>query len=54
MGSLIAFVILQDVLGLSAIEHVDAADYIRHLATLTAQGLGAQPAPGQPDVRDAT
>ena len=41
MGSLIAFVILQDVLGLSAVEPVDPAEYIHHLATLTARGLGA-------------
>ena len=47
MGSLVAFVILQDVLGLSAVENVDPAAYIHHLATLTARGLGAQPAPGK-------
>jgi AcrR family transcriptional regulator len=41
MGSLMAFVIVQDVLGLSAVERVDPAVYIRNLATLTARGLGA-------------
>jgi AcrR family transcriptional regulator len=41
MGSLIAFVIAQDVLGLSAVHPVDPAAYIHHLATLTARGLGA-------------
>ena len=45
MGSLIAFVLLQDVLGLSAVEPVDPAEYIHHLATLTARGLSAQPIP---------
>jgi AcrR family transcriptional regulator len=39
MGSLIAFVIAQDVLGLSAVHPVDPAAYINHLATLTARGL---------------
>jgi AcrR family transcriptional regulator len=43
MGSLVAFVILQNVLGLSAIEPIDPADYIRNLARVTAQGLGAPP-----------
>jgi AcrR family transcriptional regulator len=47
MGSLMAFVIVQDVLGLSAVEQIDPADYIHHLATLTARGLGA----GSPDGR---
>lgn len=41
MGSLMAFVIVQDVLGLSAVEPVDPAAYIHNLATLTARGLGA-------------
>jgi AcrR family transcriptional regulator len=41
MGSLMAFVIVQDVLGLSAVERVDPVAYIHHLATLTARGLGA-------------
>jgi AcrR family transcriptional regulator len=41
MGSLIAFVIAQDVLGLSAAHPVDPAAYIHHLATLTARGLAA-------------
>jgi AcrR family transcriptional regulator len=40
MGSLIAFVIVQDVLGLSAIERIDTSDYIHHLAVHTARGLG--------------
>jgi AcrR family transcriptional regulator len=48
MGSLIAFVILQDVLGLSAVEPVDPTEYVHHLATLTARGLGAKPGPGAP------
>ena len=43
MGSLIAFIILQDVLGLSMVEPLDPADYIHQLATITARGLGATP-----------
>jgi AcrR family transcriptional regulator len=43
MGSLIAFVLLQDVLGLSAVAAVDTTEYIRHQAALTARGLGADP-----------
>jgi AcrR family transcriptional regulator len=39
-GSLIAFVLLQDQLGLSAVRPVDTAEYIRHLAQLTARGSG--------------
>jgi AcrR family transcriptional regulator len=38
-GALIAFVLLQDQLGLSSIRTVDATDYIRHLAQLTARGV---------------
>jgi AcrR family transcriptional regulator len=45
MGSLIAFVILQDVLGLSAVEPLDPADYIHHLATISARGLDAAAGP---------
>jgi AcrR family transcriptional regulator len=36
-GALIAFVLLQDQLGLNAIRPVDAAEYIHHLAQLTAR-----------------
>jgi AcrR family transcriptional regulator len=39
-GALIAFVLLQDQLGLASIRPVDAAEYIRHLAQLTARGTG--------------
>ncbi len=46
MGSLIAFVLLQDVLGLSAVEPIDPAQYIHHLATLTARGLTGQATSG--------
>ena len=42
-SSLIAFVIAQDVLGLSAVQPLDPAEYIHHLATLTARGLNAKP-----------
>ena len=42
MGSLVAFVLLQNVLGLQAIQPVEPALYIRHLATTTSRGL--QPA----------
>jgi AcrR family transcriptional regulator len=44
MGSLIAYVILQDVLGLAAINPIDPAEYVHHVATLTARGLVANPA----------
>jgi AcrR family transcriptional regulator len=37
-GALIAFVLLQDQLGLSSIRPVDATEYIHHLAQLTARG----------------
>jgi AcrR family transcriptional regulator len=43
MGSLIAFVIAQDVLGLSAVQPLDPTEYVHHLATLTARGLNAKP-----------
>ena len=46
MGSLMAFVIVQDVLGLSRVERVDPAVYIHQLATITARGIGAD-APGR-------
>ena len=39
-GALIAFVLLQDQLGLDSIRPVDAAEYIHHLAQLTARGTG--------------
>jgi AcrR family transcriptional regulator len=39
-GALIAFVLLQDQLGLASIRPVGTADYIRHLAQLTARGAG--------------
>lgn len=45
MGSLIALIIVQDVLGLSTVQRVDVAAYIHHLATLTARGLGVDPPP---------
>jgi AcrR family transcriptional regulator len=38
-GALIAFVLLQDQLGLSSIRQVDAAEYIRHLAQVTVRGI---------------
>jgi AcrR family transcriptional regulator len=38
-GALIAFVLLQDQLGLASIRQVDAAEYVRHLAQVTAQGI---------------
>jgi AcrR family transcriptional regulator len=37
-GALIAFVLLQDQLGLASIRPVDTAEYIHHLAQLTARG----------------
>lgn len=42
-GALIAFVLLQDQLGMATIRPVDTARYIRHLAQLTARGTGAPP-----------
>jgi hypothetical protein len=36
-GALIAFVLLQDQLGMTAIRPVDTAQYIHHLAQLTAR-----------------
>ena len=44
-GALIAFVLLQDQLGLASIRPVDTAEYIHHLAQLTARGTGMS---GQP------
>jgi AcrR family transcriptional regulator len=38
-GALIAFVLLQDQLGLSSIRQVDAAGYIRHLVQVTVRGI---------------
>lgn len=40
MGSLVAFVLLQNVLGLSKVHQVDPKAYVRHLARTTAAGLG--------------
>jgi AcrR family transcriptional regulator len=40
-GALIAFVLLQDQLGMTAIRPVDTAQYIHHLAQLTARGASA-------------
>ncbi|MBO0806048.1 MAG: TetR/AcrR family transcriptional regulator, partial [Nocardiopsaceae bacterium] len=37
-GALIAFVLLQDHLGMASIRPVDATEYIRHLARTTARG----------------
>jgi len=39
-GALIAFVLLQDQLGLASIRQVDATEYIHHLAQLTVRGTG--------------
>jgi len=39
-GALIAFVLLQDQLGLASIRPVDATEYIHHMAQLTARGIG--------------
>jgi len=44
-GALVAFVLLQDQLGLNAIRALDATDYIRHLAQLTARGIGSAGTP---------
>jgi AcrR family transcriptional regulator len=38
-GALIAFVLLQDQLGLASIRQVDAAEYVRHLAQVTVRGI---------------
>ena len=38
-GALIAFVLLQDQLGLASIRQVDAAEYVRHLAQVTVRGV---------------
>jgi len=38
-GALIAFVLLQDQLGLASIRQVDAAEYVRHLARVTVRGI---------------
>jgi AcrR family transcriptional regulator len=42
-GALIAFVLLQDQLGLNSIRPVDTTQYIHHLAQLTARGTGLAP-----------
>lgn len=41
-GALVAFVLLQDQLGMTKIRQVDPADYIRHLARVTARGTAAR------------
>ena len=38
-GALIAFVLLQDQLGLASVRQVDAAGYIHHLAQVTVRGI---------------
>jgi AcrR family transcriptional regulator len=38
-GALIAFVLLQDQLGLTSIRRVDAAEYVRRLAQVTVRGI---------------
>ena len=38
-GALIAFVLLQDQLGLGSIRQVDATEYVRHLAQVTVRGI---------------
>jgi AcrR family transcriptional regulator len=40
-GALIAFVLLQDQLGMASVRPVDPAHYIHHLAQLTARGAGS-------------
>lgn len=40
-GALISFVLLQDQLGLDRIRPLDASEYVRHLARLTARGVQA-------------
>jgi AcrR family transcriptional regulator len=46
-GALIAYVLLQDQLGLASIRPVETAEYVHHLAQLTARGTGiAESAPG--------
>jgi AcrR family transcriptional regulator len=45
MGSLVAFVLLQNVLGLETVQPMDPAIYIHHLATVTARGLQPPAAP---------
>jgi AcrR family transcriptional regulator len=42
-GALIAFVLLQDQLGMTSIRPVSAADYIQNLAQLTARGVSPNP-----------
>jgi AcrR family transcriptional regulator len=39
-GALIAFVLLQDQLGMASIRQLDAQQYVHHLAQLTARGIG--------------
>jgi AcrR family transcriptional regulator len=39
MGSLVAFVLLQNVLGLEAVQPVEPALYIRHLVMITTRGI---------------
>jgi AcrR family transcriptional regulator len=42
-GALIAFVLLQDQLGMDAVRVVDTAAYIHHLARVTARGIAFSP-----------
>lgn len=42
-GALIAFVLLQDQLGLGRIRSLDAAEYVRHLARMTARSVLTDP-----------
>jgi AcrR family transcriptional regulator len=44
-GALIAFVLLQDQLGLTSIRPVDTGEYIHHLAQLTVRGAGLDRSP---------
>ncbi len=53
-GALIAFVLLQDQLGLASIRPIDASEYIHHLAQLTARGtVLARKAAAGPRLMDA-
>lgn len=42
-GSLVSFLLLQDVLGLDRIRPLDAAEYVRHLARSTARAINTEP-----------
>jgi hypothetical protein len=45
-GIWLLHVIRHRALGLSAVQPLDPAEYVHHLATLTARGLNAEPGPG--------